>query len=52
MEQELLKAVNEMENANFKSLDRVKEIYSNEEILDIWLMCEGIIGYTGRVLPV
>lgn len=50
MEDTLLEVLNEMENKNFKSLNEAGKIYTNTEILDIWLNYEGIKGYTNQIL--
>lgn len=49
MEQQLLEAVNEMNNENFNSFDEAKRVYSSTEILDSWLRYEGIYGYTDKI---
>lgn len=48
----ILEAVNEMRDEEFKTIEEVKEVYTNKEILDSWLRYEGILGYTNKIMEV
>lgn len=52
MEKSLLEAFNYMNETNYTTLEEVKQKYTEFEILDCWLMYEGIHGYTNRILEI
>jgi hypothetical protein len=52
MEMRILEALEEMENKKFNTVEDAKKEYSENEIFDIWLRYEGIIGYTGQIINV
>lgn len=52
MERSLLEAFNYMNETNYTTLEEVKQKYTEYEILDCWLMYEGIHGYTNRILEI
>lgn len=52
MERSLLEAFNYMNETNYTTLEEIKQKYTEFEILDCWLMYEGIHGYTNRILEI
>lgn len=52
MEKSLLEAFNYMNETNYITLEEIKQNYTEFEILDCWLMYEGIQGYTNRILEI
>ena len=52
MERSLLEAFNYMNETNYTTLEEIKQKYTEYEILDCWLMYEGIHGYTNRILEI
>lgn len=52
MERSLLEAFNYMNETNYTTLEEIKPKYTEFEILDCWLMYEGIHGYTNRILEI
>lgn len=52
MEKSLLEAFNYMNETNYTTLEEIKQKYTEFEILDCWLMYEGIHGYTNRILEI
>lgn len=52
MEERLIKAFNEMNETNYKTMEEIKQKYTELEILDSWLMYEGIHCYTNKILEV
>lgn len=52
MEKSLLEAFNYMNETNYTTLEEIKQNYTEFEILDCWLMYEGIHGYTNRILEI
>ena len=52
MEKSLLDAFNYMNETNYTALEEVKQNYTEFEILDCWLMYEGIHRYTDRILEI
>ena len=52
MERLLLEAFNYMNETNYTTLEEIKQKYTEYEILDCWLMYEGIHGYTDRILEI
>ena len=52
MQNKILEALREMEGTSYTSLADAQEVYSNRELLDIWLRYEGISGYTDVILDV
>lgn len=52
MERLLLEAFNYMNETSYTTLEEVKQKYTEFEILDCWLMYEGIHGYTNRILEI
>lgn len=52
MEKSLLDAFNCMNETNYTTLEEIKQNYTEFEILDCWLMYEGIHGYTNRILEI
>ena len=50
MDRSLLEAFNYMNETNYTTLEEIKQKYTEFEILDCWLMYEGIHGYTDRIL--
>ena len=52
MEISLLEAFNYMNETNYTTLEEIKQKYTEYEILDCWLMYEGIHGYTNRILEI
>lgn len=52
MEKSLLEAFNYMNETNYTTLEEIKQKYTEYEILDCWLMYEGIHGYTNRILEI
>ena len=52
MERSLLEAFNYMNETNYTTLEGIKQNYTEFEILDCWLMYEGIRGYTNRILEI
>ena len=52
MEKYLLEAFNYMNETNYTTLEEIKQKYTEFEILDCWLMYEGIHGYTNRILEI
>lgn len=52
MERSLLEAFNYMNETNYTTLEEIKQKYTEFEILDCWLMYEGIHGYTDRILEI
>lgn len=49
MKKEILEAVNEMEGTDFSKFDEIFDVYTYEEIVDIVLKYNGIIGYTSMI---
>lgn len=41
-----------MNETNYTTLEEIKQKYTEFEILDCWLMYEGIHGYTNRILEI
>lgn len=52
MERSLLEAFNYMNETNYTTLEEIKQKYTEFEILDCWLMYEGIHGYTDDILKI
>lgn len=52
MEKSLLEAFNYMNETNCITLEEIKQKHTEFEILDCWLMYEGIHGYTNRILEI
>lgn len=52
MKRSLLEAFNYMNETSYTTLEEVKQKYTEFEILDCWLMYEGIHGYTNRILEI
>lgn len=52
MERSLLEAFNYMNETNYTTLEEIKQKYTEFEILDCWLMYEGIHGYTNKILEI
>ena len=52
MERSLLEAFNYMNETNYTTLEEIKQKYTEFEILDCWLMYEGIHRYTNRILEI
>ena len=52
MEKLLIEAFNYMNKTNYITLEEIKQKYTEFEILDYWLMYEGIYGYTNRILKI
>lgn len=52
MEKSLLEAFNYMNETNYTTLEEIKQKYTEFEILDCWLMYEGIHGNTNRILEI
>ena len=52
MERSLLEAFNYMNETNYTTLEEIKQKYTEFEILDCWLMYEGIHGYNNRILEI
>lgn len=52
MEKALLIAVNEYSGVKFQKVEEALKSYSKEELLDIFLQYEGIIGFTSRIINV
>lgn len=52
MEKSLLEAFNYMNETSYTTLEEIKQKYTEFEILDCWLMYEGIHGYTNRILEI
>lgn len=48
----MLEAFNYMNETNYTTLEEIKQKYTEFEILDCWLMYEGIHGYTNRILEI
>ena len=49
MENQILEAINEIYNENFKTFEEIFDIYSYDEAIDAYLQYEGIINYTGKI---
>ena len=52
MEKSLVEAFNYMNETNYTTLEEIKQKHTEFEILDCWLMYEGIHGYTNRILEI
>lgn len=52
MERSLLEAFNYINETNYTTLEEIKQKYTEFEILDCWLMYEGIHGYTDDILKI
>lgn len=52
MKRSLLEAFNYMNETSYTTLEEVKQKYTEFEILDCWLMYEGIHGYNNRILEI
>jgi len=52
MEKALLVAVSEYSSVKFQKVEDALKSYSKEELLDIFLQYEGIIGFTSRIINV
>ncbi|MEG2924422.1 MAG: hypothetical protein RR848_08130 [Oscillospiraceae bacterium] len=52
MERKIIEAVNEMTCGDFKSIKQAQQQYSSREIFDLWLVYEGIGGYTNTIIDV
>jgi len=52
MEKALLIAVSEYSGVKFQKIADALKSYSKDELLDIFLQYEGIIGFTGRIINV
>lgn len=52
MERSLFEAFNYMNETNYTTLEEIKQKYTEFEILDCWLMYEGIHGYTNKILEI
>lgn len=48
----IIQAFNEMNDAEYKSVEEIQEHFSTAEILQSWLEYEGIYGYTAKILHV
>ena len=49
MKKEILEAVNEIHNENFKTFEEIFDIYSYDEAIDAYLQYEGFIHYSGKI---
>lgn len=49
MEELIIEAVNEMEYTAFTEFSDVIELYSPDDLIDIWLKYEGITGYSNMI---
>ncbi|MEG0304334.1 MAG: hypothetical protein RR576_01270 [Oscillospiraceae bacterium] len=52
MERKIIEAVNEMTVNEFKSIKQAQQQFSSREIFDLWLVYEGIGGYTNTIIDV
>lgn len=52
MREQLIEIFNYMNETNYTTLEEIKQKYTEFEILDCWLMYEGIHGYTNRILEI
>lgn len=50
MQEQILKAFNEMYESDCDDFEIIIEEFSTEEILDTWLRYEGIVGYTRNII--
>ena len=48
----IIQAFNEMNDAEYKSVEEIQEHFSTAEILQSWLEYEGISGSTAKIPPV
>ena len=52
MRKQIIEVFNAMNCTEFKSLEEIKRNYPEVEILDSWLMEEGIYGYANKIMEV
>ena len=52
MGKSLLETFNYMNETDYTTLEEIKQKHTEFEILDCWLMYEGIHGYTNRILEI
>ncbi len=50
MQEQILDAFNEVYKADYKAFEEIQRDYSVDEILDVWLRYEGIVGYTRDII--
>lgn len=52
MEKRILKAINEMEMTSYSNFEELMDFWTPDEIIEMWLHYEGIIGYTNTIKEV
>ncbi len=52
MEERLIETFNYMNDTEYKTIEEIKQKYTELEILDSWLTYEGVYGYTDDILKI
>ena len=50
MQEQILKAFNEVCSTDYKAFEEIQRDYHVTEILDVWLRYEGVVGYTRDII--